>query len=62
MFVCGVGGGFELKRGVLDVEVPDKALLHFVEQPRDVSVMEAVIVDNDVSGQGREVGCHGPHV
>jgi hypothetical protein len=31
-FVVGVAGGFELKGGVFDVEVPDEAGLDFVEE------------------------------
>lgn len=55
MLVVAVGGGFELERRVLHVEVTNQASLHLVEQSRDVSVAEASVVDDDVSRQRREV-------
>jgi len=37
-FVGGVAGWFELEGGVLDVEVPNEAVLQFIEQLRGVPV------------------------
>jgi hypothetical protein len=43
-FVVGVGDGFELEGGVLDVEVPGDAALQLVQQPRSANVGEAGVV------------------
>jgi hypothetical protein len=43
-FVVGVGDGFELEGGVLDVEVPGDAGLQLVQQPRSAAVGEAGVV------------------
>jgi len=48
VFVLGVAGRFELEGGVLDVEVPDQAGLHLVEEPGSVAVVETAVVDHDV--------------
>ena len=51
VFVLGVAGRFELEGGVRDVEVADQALLQLVQQPGHVPVVEAAVVDDDVSGE-----------
>jgi hypothetical protein len=43
-FVIGVGDGFELEGGVLDVEVPGDAGLQLAQQPRSAAVGEAGVV------------------
>src|SRR6185437_9683977 len=60
--VAGVDGGLELEGGVLDVEVAGQAFLELVEQPGGVPVVEAVVLDDDVGGQGGEPGGDGPGV
>ena len=48
----------ELERRVLDVEVAGKAVLQLVEQPRQLTVPEARVVDDDVRGEHRQPRGH----
>jgi hypothetical protein len=56
--VGGVASGLELDGGVLDVEVSGQALLELVEQARQVPVVKARVVHDDVSSQHRQAGGH----
>jgi len=48
-------GRLELECGELDVEVTDEALLQLVEELRDVAVVEAAVVHDDVRGEHRQL-------
>ena len=54
--VLGVAGLLELECGVVDTdgEVVGDAGLQLVEQSRDVPVVEALVVDDDVGAEDRE--------
>jgi hypothetical protein len=47
--------GLELEGAVLDVETPGQELLELVEQGRQVSIVEAGVVDHDVCGKYGQV-------
>ena len=48
-------GRLELECGELDVEVTEAALLQLVEELRDVAVVEAAVVHDDVRGEHRQL-------
>src|SRR5689334_12762105 len=58
----GVGDGFQLKGGVLDVEVADEAALELIEEAGGVPVVEAGVFDDDMRGQDWLTGGDGPGV
>ena len=60
--VAAVAARLELEGRVLDVEVADQTGLQLVEQLRGVAVVEAAVVEHDVSRQGGQVGGDGPDV
>ena len=47
---------------MLDVEVPNEAVLQLIEQLRGVLVGEAGVVQDDVRGKGGQVGSDRPDV
>jgi len=62
VFVLGVAGRLELEGGVFDVEVPDQAGLHLIQEAGGVPVVEAAIVDDHVRREGGQVGGDRPDV
>ena len=56
--MCGVAGLLELEGRVLDAdgEVAGNAGLQVVEEPGEVAVVEALVVDDDVSGEDGQAG------
>jgi hypothetical protein len=57
-----VGGRFQLKGGVFDVEVLGQALLQGVENLGGVTAVKAVVFDDHVGRQGGLTGRYGPRV
>ena len=51
VFVISVGSRFELDSGVCDREVGIEAVLKLIEEAREVAVVEATVVNHDVSCQ-----------
>ena len=60
--MIGVADWFKLESGVFDVEMPYQTGLEFIEDPRAVPILEALICHNDMRADRGQVTSHGPGV
>ena len=58
--MIGVADWFKLESGVFDVEMPYQTGLEFIEDPRAVPILEALICHNDIRADRGQVTSYGP--